>query len=100
MPTASDRLRKQAKKVAKEIHKMNGAVKGAAEDKLRKVRKNGSKRYEEGRSKMHQWEHQMVQTIRGRPIRSTLIAAGIGVVLGGFWFRRLIMAWTRAKNAA
>ena len=51
MPTASDRLRKQAKKVSKEIHKMNGAVKDAAEDKLRKVRKNGSKRYEEGEAK-------------------------------------------------
>ena len=53
MLTANDRLRKQAKKVAKEVHKMNGTVKEAAQEKLRKVRKNGSKRYEEGRGKMH-----------------------------------------------
>ena len=99
MPTASDRLRKQAKKVTKEIHRMNGAVKDAAENKLRKVRKNGSKHYEEGRSKMHQLERQVVQTIRERPIRSTLIAAGVGVVFGGFWFRRLTMGRARTINA-
>jgi ElaB/YqjD/DUF883 family membrane-anchored ribosome-binding protein len=100
MPTSSDRLRKQAKKVTKEIHKMNGVVKDAAQEKLRQIRKNGSERYEQGRGKIHQTERGVVLLIRERPLRSVLIAAGIGVVFGGLWLRGLTMARAHTKSAA
>ena len=60
MLTANDRLRKQAKRVSKEVHKMNGTVKEAAQEKLRQIRKDGSKRYEEGRGKMRRAERGVV----------------------------------------
>jgi len=100
MLTANDRLRKQAKKVAKEVHKMNGTVKQAAQEKLRKLRKDGSKRIEEGRGKMRRAERGVVRFIQERPLRSTLIALGVGFVFAGVWFRRLTMARARTKSAA
>jgi ElaB/YqjD/DUF883 family membrane-anchored ribosome-binding protein len=89
MPTTSDRLRKQAKKVTKELHKMNSTVKDAAQEKLQDIRNNGSEHYDNGRRKMRQTERRVTQLIRNRPLRSALIATALGVVLGGFMFRRL-----------
>jgi hypothetical protein len=67
---------------------------------LWQIRKNGSERYEQGRGKIHQAERDVVLFIRDRPLRSTLIAAGIGAVFGGFWLRRLTMARALTKSAA
>ena len=100
MPTTSNRLRKQAKKVTKEIHKMHGAVKDAAQEKLRQIRQDGSDRYEQGREKINRAERGVVLFIRDRPLRSALIAAVIGLVFGGFWFHRLTMVPARTKNVA
>ena len=99
MSPASDRLKKQAKKVTKEIHNMNGAVKDVAQERLRQIRKTGSKHFDAGRGKIHQAERHMVLFIRDRPIRSALIAAAIGVVFGGYWYRRLTMGRARTKSA-
>ena len=99
MVTANNRLRKQAKRVAKEVHNMNGTVKKAAQEKLRQIRKDGSKRYEEARGKMRLAERGVVKSIRDRPLRSTLIALGVGVVFAGVWFLRFTK-WARSKSAA
>ena len=58
MPTASDRLRKQAKKVSKEMHKMNGAVKDAAQETVHAIRRNGSDSYDAARSTAYQFQGQ------------------------------------------
>ncbi len=95
MSATSDRLRKQAKKVAKDLHGVRVAAADVAHEKLREIRKNGSQHYNEGRSKVYQFEHQVVQIIRERPFRSALIAAGAGAVFGGYWIRRLMKAQAR-----
>jgi ElaB/YqjD/DUF883 family membrane-anchored ribosome-binding protein len=33
-------------------------------------------------------EHSFEQFIRQQPLKSLLIAAGVGMLLGGFWMRR------------
>jgi ElaB/YqjD/DUF883 family membrane-anchored ribosome-binding protein len=99
MPTTSDRLRKQAKKVTKEIHKMSGAVKDAAQEKLRQIRQNGSDRYKQERGKINRAKRGVVLFIRDRPLQSALLAAGIGVVFGGLWLSRLTLARVHARTA-
>jgi ElaB/YqjD/DUF883 family membrane-anchored ribosome-binding protein len=78
MAARSDRLRKQGRKVTKEDVRKN----------LRQLRATVSERYEQRRGKVHEFAHKSVQFIVDRPFGPTLIAAGIGLVLGRFWFHR------------
>ena len=99
MATTSDRLRKRARKVTKDLHKMNGIVRNGVRKNLRKLGADTSGYYEHGIGKMHQAERRAVQIIRDRPIRSALIAVGVGLVLGGFWFLRFTTARPHTKSA-
>ena len=98
MPTASDRLRKQAKKLTKGLRELRGTAKIVAQEKLRQIRENGSMRYDEGRGKVHRAELTVERLIQHRPFKSVLIAAGVGVVLGGFWIRRMMKPPAHTKN--
>ena len=100
MATASERLRKQAKQVRKGLREMRFTAKDAARETLEHIRENGSQRYALGRGKVHQAESAIEHFIQRRPLKSVLIAAGVGVVLGGYWLRRLRNARARTKNAA
>ena len=42
----------------------------------------------QGREKVRQVEQSIEQYIREQPLKSMLIAAGVGLVLGRFWMRR------------
>ena len=100
MPMASNRLRKQTKRVNKEIHKMNGTVKNAAQERLRAIRSKGADGYEAARSSAYGFRTAILQVIRRRPTRFALFATGVGVLLGGFWFRHLVRARVRSKTEA
>ena len=100
MTTANDRLRKQAKKVTKGLHELRGTAKDAARETLRHIRENGLDRYAQGRGKVHQAEHAIEKFIQKRPLKSVLIAVGVGVVLGGYCLRCLATARGRTKSAA
>ena len=100
MATASDRLRKQAKQVRKGLREMRGTAKDAAQEALQHIRENGSERYAQGRGKVHQAEHAVEHYIQQRPLKSILIAAGVGVVLGGYCLRRLTAARAHSNSAA
>ena len=85
---ASDRLGKQARKVTEDLQDLGGIAGDAAQEKLGQLRENASDYYEEGREKVHQVERTFEQFIRDQPLKSILIAAGVGLVLGRFWMRR------------
>ena len=86
--TASDRLGKQARIVTEDLQELRGIAGDAAQEKLGQLRENASDYYEEGREKVHQVERSFEQFIREQPLKSILIAAGVGLVLGRFWMRR------------
>jgi ElaB/YqjD/DUF883 family membrane-anchored ribosome-binding protein len=88
MSTTSNRLGKQAKEVKKDIQKMGGTVRDAAQEKLEQVGERASEYCEQGRDKVHGVACACEQFIRERPLRSVLIAAGIGWLFGRFWKRR------------
>jgi ElaB/YqjD/DUF883 family membrane-anchored ribosome-binding protein len=88
MTTASSRIGKQAMKVKKDLEQMGGTAKDIAEDQLEQVGEIASKYYEQGRDKVHGVACACEQFIRERPLRSVLVAVGIGWLLGGIWKRR------------
>jgi len=97
---ASNRLRKQVKKLTKDLRGLPGTAKDVAQEKLRQIRENGSIRYDDGRGKVHRAELTVEHLIQHRPFKSVLIATGVGVVLGGFWIRRMMKSPARAKHTA
>jgi ElaB/YqjD/DUF883 family membrane-anchored ribosome-binding protein len=85
---ASGRLRKQATAVSKDLQAMGGTARDAAQEKLGQLRDNASEYFEQGRDKAHQVERTLAQFILDQPLKSILIAAGVGLLLGRFWMRR------------
>jgi ElaB/YqjD/DUF883 family membrane-anchored ribosome-binding protein len=85
---ASDRLGKQARKVNEDLQDLRGIAGDAAREKLGRLRENASECYEEGRERVHQAERTFERFIQEHPLKSILIAAGVGLVLGRFWIRR------------
>lgn len=59
-----------------------------ANEKVEQVREGAAGYVKEGREKARNIEHSIEQYIREEPIKSVLIAAGVGLVLGRFWMRR------------
>lgn len=88
MPTASDRLGKQATRVKKDLEQMGGTAKDIAEDQFEHVGEMASEYYEQGRDKVHGVACACEQFVRERPLRSVLMAAGLGWLLCQVWKRR------------
>ena len=59
----------------------------AVQDKFQDLKGRAAETYERGKEKLHEWEDSLVQTVRSAPMKSVLIAAGVGLALG-FLFRR------------
>ena len=88
MSTTSERLGKQAKEVAEDLEKMGETVGDAAQEKLGQAGERASECCEQGREKIHGAACACEQFVRQRPLRSVLLAAGIGWLLGRFWKHR------------
>jgi ElaB/YqjD/DUF883 family membrane-anchored ribosome-binding protein len=88
MSTATDQFGAQAKEVSDDLKKMGAIAKDAAQEKLGQVRENAAEYYEQGRDKIDGIVCAFGHYVRERPVKSVLIAAGIGVLFGRFWMRR------------
>ena len=88
MSTTSNRLGKQATEVKKDLAEMGETVSDAAQEKLAQVGQQASECCEQGRDKAHGLACACEQFLRARPLRSALVAAGIGWLFGRFWKRR------------
>jgi ElaB/YqjD/DUF883 family membrane-anchored ribosome-binding protein len=86
--STSGRLGAQAQEASKDLKEMGDIVSDAAQEKLEQVRENANECYQHGRDKVHGVESAFEQYIRERPLKSVLIAAGIGLLVGRFWMRR------------
>lgn len=88
MSTTSDRLGKKAMEVKKDLQETGGTLRDAVQEKLEQVGEKASEYCEQGRNQVHGVACACEQFLRKRPLRSVLIAAGIGWLLGRFWKRR------------
>ncbi len=86
--SVSDRLGRQTKEVTKDLLELGEIAKDAAEEKLGQLRENAAEYCEEGRDTVQHVQQSVEQYIGERPLKSILIAAGIGLLLGRFWMRR------------
>jgi ElaB/YqjD/DUF883 family membrane-anchored ribosome-binding protein len=82
------RLDKQARKLTQDVRKLAGAAIDVAQEKLEVLRESASDCKDQGRDKVQQVERTIEQYIRERPLKTLLIAAGVGLLLGRFWMRR------------
>ena len=85
---AAERLRRQAREVSRDIQAMGGTVRDAANEKIGQMGDNASELYEQGRVKAHDVKRTFEQFIMDQPLKSLLIAAGVGLLFGRFWMRR------------
>jgi ElaB/YqjD/DUF883 family membrane-anchored ribosome-binding protein len=81
---ASDRFRKQAREVTQDLQQMGDIARDAAREKLGQLRGNASECYEQGRDKVYRVRRTFEQIILEHPLRSILIAAGAGWLVGRF----------------
>ena len=86
--SAAGQLRKQARTVVKDVQEMSGMATDAAQEKLGQLRDNASEYYEQGREKVFGVQRTVEQFICEQPVKSVLIAAGVGLLFGRFWMRR------------
>jgi ElaB/YqjD/DUF883 family membrane-anchored ribosome-binding protein len=81
MSNTSDQLGKQANEVTEDLQKTAQTVRDAAQAKLGQA----AECCEQAQDKLHGVACACEQFVRERPLRSVLMAAGIGWLLGRFW---------------
>lgn len=85
MSTTSDRLGEQAKVVTKDLQQMGDIARDAAREKVEELRENASGYYQQGQDKVQGVVSSFEQSIVQQPLKSVLIAVGVGLVLGRLW---------------
>ena len=92
-------LRQQTETIKEDIRKLGNIARDVAQDKLDEARQAATEAVESGRQKASDMleksrdkagdvEDQMVEYVRNKPIKTVLIAGGIGLLLGAFLSRR------------
>jgi len=84
---ATSAMRDKAQDVAQNLTEMGSHLKDAAVEQYENVRDQASEYYEAGKDKARQWVDDLEGYVREQPIKSLLIAAGAGVLLGIIWKR-------------
>jgi len=85
MSTTRDQLNKQVKEVTEDLQEMGETVKEAAQETLKQVGDKAAEYGEQVQDKVHGIACVCEQFVRERPLRSVLMAAGIGWLLGRYW---------------
>ena len=77
---AASQVREQASQVA-------GKISDAATQTYEHFRDTASDYYQQGREKAQHWQEEVENYVQDQPIKSLMIAAGVGVLLGILWKR-------------
>ncbi len=85
---AHGRLGRKARTVTQDLQELGGMAREMAHEKVEQLRASASEYCEDGRDKVQQVERSFEQFVRQQPFKSILIAAGVGMLLGGLWMRR------------
>ena len=85
---ANGRFGRKARTVTQDLQELGGMAREMAQEKVAQLRASASEYCEEGRDKVQQVERGFEQFVRQQPLKSILIATGVGILLGGFWMMR------------
>jgi ElaB/YqjD/DUF883 family membrane-anchored ribosome-binding protein len=85
---SANELRDAASQAVQSVQKMGTHARNLAQERIGDIREAAGDYYEQGREQASQLKENLEETIRDKPLRSALIAAGIGMLLGILWMRR------------
>jgi ElaB/YqjD/DUF883 family membrane-anchored ribosome-binding protein len=86
--SATDDLKDKAGKVGQDLKDVAGAVRDVAGEQYENVRQRAADYVEQGRERVMEWEEGIEGYIKDNPIRSLLIAGGVGLLVGLIWRRK------------
>ncbi len=83
-----DTVADRASTIAKDFHEVGGAAKRIATDSVDALRETAHRYLDEGRSRARHVGDDIQSRVQKQPVKSLLIAAGFGFLLGALWMRR------------
>lgn len=86
-PTVAQ-FRTKASQVGHDLQELGGLVTHAARGRLDDLRGSATELYQHGQDKVHDLEQSLERYVREQPVKSLLIAATVGLLVGHFWMRR------------
>jgi len=87
-PKKTDEVRQRARAVRDDVRELAGAAKGAAEETYEDVKRQAGEYVERKKQRVTEFEDQIVEYVREKPLQSVLIAVGVGAVIGLLLRRR------------
>ncbi len=85
--TSTEQVRQGASQMGEGLRNMGEKVKETAQQKYEELRDQASEYYESGRERAKELEQTLEDYVQNQPVKSLLIAAGIGFLLGAIWKR-------------
>ncbi len=79
---STDELRQHVKTVREDLGQLGRAAKNVAQEKLGEARRYADEHLDQGKQKASEIEDQLEEYIRNQPLKSILIAAGAGALIG------------------
>ena|SRR5438105_12707899 len=86
--TAKARFGRQTRKLTEDFRTLGDIARDAVHEKLGELRGRAADYSDQRRNGAQLVQRTLEQHIQERPLKSILIAAGIGLLLGRFWLRR------------
>ena len=86
--TATDDLKSKAVEVGENLREMGSQVGDVAREQFHRVRDRAAEVVESGRKRAREFEEGLEGYVQDRPLKSLLIAAGVGLLIGLWWRRR------------
>lgn len=84
----SNTIADRAAAVADDFHEVGDAARQMAKDSVSAVRDTAMQYLDESRSRVQRLSDEIESRVTERPMKSLLVAAGIGFLLGAIWTRR------------
>lgn len=84
----SERLADRAATIANDVHEVGDAAKRVASDSVDAIRNTAHQYLAEGRARARDLGGSVQERVQQKPVKSLLVAAGIGFLLGAIWIRR------------
>lgn len=84
---ATEQIREKAQEVGQTIRDVGQQARETAQQQYENLRRQAGEYYETGRQQAMEWEQSLEDYVRQQPVKSLLIAAGVGVILGALWKR-------------
>ena len=85
MGDMAGQLRDTAQQVGQQVRERAQQVRDQATEKYEQLRDQASQYYDMGRQRAEQIEGDLESYVREQPVKSLLIAAGVGLLLGILW---------------